>query len=394
MALDPAKISQALVALWTENPASGLSSPLTTQQLAMIQAQADAIAQAVTGEVILHKIGADEIEPGSLTDLHFSDTAELKGFKLAPLAISNRELGNNAVAGGNVAPGELRDGHIADDADIHGDKLGAGTVKADRVATKAQGSAGFTSDHFADDAGIQDGQLAPSGFSFARFDADQVQDGQIAGVGAAKVEPGLVASQISSVNPSSLTGSGKVPLAGLGGVTSAQLATSLRRNTKCVVDAGTEPTCTRTAAIPFGGEGINDGYYVVDTLQEMTKSPVYDTFAPAASEVARLRVQVHARGSFITLGCRGQLMVQDVTAAVAVASSRWRAAEVAPDGTVEIVVEIDEQISVTTGHGYRAFLTVVDRDGAPFASAATIKGRDPSSGVAGSFFEVVGVPND
>lgn len=51
MALNVIRLSASIKSLWLANPASGLSSPLTAAQDAMIKAQCDAIATAVVLEL-------------------------------------------------------------------------------------------------------------------------------------------------------------------------------------------------------------------------------------------------------------------------------------------------------------------------------------------------------
>lgn len=58
MALNPTRLSAAIYTLWTTNGSSGLSSPLSTAQQAIIRAQCDAIAQAVITEFVTNAVVA------------------------------------------------------------------------------------------------------------------------------------------------------------------------------------------------------------------------------------------------------------------------------------------------------------------------------------------------
>ena len=51
MALSSSRLSTAIKTLWTANPNSGLSNPLTAGQSAMLTALCDAIAQALVTEI-------------------------------------------------------------------------------------------------------------------------------------------------------------------------------------------------------------------------------------------------------------------------------------------------------------------------------------------------------
>jgi hypothetical protein len=67
MSLSASRLSARFLALWRANPSSGFTPSLTTAQLASLQAQADALAQAVVEELGHAAVSVPGVAAGSAT---------------------------------------------------------------------------------------------------------------------------------------------------------------------------------------------------------------------------------------------------------------------------------------------------------------------------------------
>lgn len=362
----------------------------TLQAIKLVADQLDNNAvqnQNVAGNAI----NGFHLAPGSISDVHISTLANILGTKLAGETISLREMG----------PGSVDDSKVAADANINASKLLDGSIQEAKVAdgaiTDAKVSTGITGSKVS-------GALANATLEAAAITTvgGKIAGTQIASITAAQLSTQLdLATQvtgalpdanIAGVSASKLTGT--INNARLVGVPSTSLAGDLRSSCKVRVLSGNEPTVD-TTAIPFGDEA-HDGSIVVDTLGEMSAA-TFNTYTPlgSAAQVVRLHIQLHLRAAGLTLGCRAQILVKNTrSTAVVVAASHWHAAEIAPDGTVEILAVLDTQVKLTGGDPHQVFVDVVDRFGSALGGV-TVKGESLSASpyLAGSFFEATAVPN-
>jgi len=229
-------------------------------------------------------------------------------------------------------------------------------------------------------------QASPQG----SFVAGYVQNIQLAG--------GITYDKIASVNAGVLTGPGVVPLSVLNGITASQLsatagilATQLagnldsgqfsRRLNNCFTYQPVENQVKvgNTSTILFGA-AVSD---------PLTIGNVNGTFRPRDTTVFRLRAQVHVTSSPITLGCKGQVVVYNLSLAQNVDVSRWQDATLDSAGNSELVLQYDECLQLSAAYSYAVRVSVVDPTGNTLSNL-TIAAANPAASppITGSKFSL------